>query len=87
LALVITVSLAACGSDAPAKDAVVKKLKADEDFAKASGAQLDCVAGVIIKYVPAADVKKFVDGGSDLPEPKDKSAAEAEITKCGSAKQ
>ena len=53
---------AACSTDPPSQAALKDKLKTESLFKSLSDTQVDCVAGVLIKYAKAGDLKDYVAG-------------------------
>lgn len=74
----------ACGGDKVDKGALVTKLKSDTSFTPAlNDAKAGCVADVVIKYIDASDVNKYIKDGKSIPEPKkDKDKASSEMRNC-----
>lgn len=62
----IALFTAACGADAPSKDELKAKLKTEQDLKGINDASLDCVAGVLLKYGKAGDLRDYVDGKKNL---------------------
>jgi hypothetical protein len=91
VALLAALGLSACGSSGsgkPSTAAIASKLAGDSqaDVASAGHAALDCLAAVLLKYEPAADLNNYVAGKesfSDLPDPKDTASAQTDINACG----
>ena len=83
-------SLTACSADPPSQAALKDKLKTESLFKSLSDTQVNCVAGVLIKYAKAGDLKDYVDGKKsvdDVRGPKDKEdAVKSETTACITAK-
>jgi hypothetical protein len=87
---VALISLTACSSDPPSRDALKNKLKTEDVFKSLSDKQVDCIAGVLIKYAKASDLNDYVAGKkgvNDVRGPKDKEqAVTSETTTCVTAK-
>ena len=83
-------SLTACGADPPSQAALKDKLKTESLFKTLNDKQVDCIAGVLIKYAKAGDLKDYVDGKKTVDAvrgPKDKEAAlQSETQTCVTAK-
>ncbi|HSV64475.1 MAG TPA: hypothetical protein VLJ59_01025 [Mycobacteriales bacterium] len=62
----ITALTAACGASAPSRDELKTKLKAESSFSGASDKVVDCVAGVLLKYGKAGDLRDYVNGKKNL---------------------
>jgi hypothetical protein len=87
---VALISLTACSANPPSQAALKDKLKTEAAFKSLSDKQVDCIAGVLIKYAKAGDLKDYVDGKKaveDVRGPKDKEKAVEDETKtCVTAK-
>ncbi len=73
-------TLTACSTEPPSREALKNKLKTEQVFKSLTDKQVDCIAGVLIKYAKAGDLKDYVDGKKDVNSvrgPKDK---EDEVT-------
>jgi hypothetical protein len=83
---VALISLTACSSDPPSRDALKSKLKTESLFKTLNDTQVDCIAGVLIKYAKASDLNDYVAGKksvNDVRGPKDKEqAVTSETTAC-----
>ena len=78
-------SLTACGSKAPSRDEVKAKLKTESDFKTYSDKQVDCLAGVFVKYAKASDLSDYVKGKKTLDAvqgPKNDAQATKDLTGC-----
>jgi len=85
------VLLTGCGGSSgvkpPSEAQVQNALTKDSRFAAISSAQRKCVADVLIRYEPAADLQQLVAGTkttSQLPDPakEDAAAAGTELDQC-----
>jgi hypothetical protein len=87
---VALISLSACSSDPPSQAALKDKLKTEDVFKALNDKQVDCIAGVLIKYAKAGDLKDYVAGKKAMDAvrgPKDKEdALKSETETCVTAK-
>ncbi|PZS35048.1 MAG: hypothetical protein DLM59_03595 [Pseudonocardiales bacterium] len=88
LCLAATFGVSACGltgSNASKSD-VVAALKKESDTKSLPAKQLDCLAGILIKFGNKSDVKKFADGKKKLNDVRQASGSsktiESETAKC-----
>lgn len=61
-ALAAAGSLAACGAAAPSQSALAAKLKTDTNFQGANVAQLNCIAGILIKHGNPTSLNQYIAG-------------------------
>jgi hypothetical protein len=85
-AAAVILGSAACGGGGDVdKGALVSKLKSDTDLKGLTDSQANCMADVVIKYINADDVNKYVKGEvktlADPPKDKEGEATKA-ITDC-----
>jgi len=59
-------ALTACSTEPPSRDALKTKLKTESVFKSLSDKQVDCLAGVLLKYAKAGDLKDYVDGKKNV---------------------
>jgi hypothetical protein len=82
--------LTACSAEPPSQEALANKLKAENILKTLSAQQLSCIAGVLLKYERAGDLKDYVDGKKSLEAirgPKDKQdELEREWAACATTK-
>jgi len=82
LCLSATFGVSACSTGASAsKSDVVAKLKVEKDTKDLPAKQLDCLAGILIKYGNKGDVKKFADGKKKLDDVRQAKGSDKTITK------
>jgi hypothetical protein len=55
-------TLTACGADKPSQDALKAKLKTEDTFKALPDGQVNCMAGVLLKYAKAGDLADYVAG-------------------------
>jgi hypothetical protein len=79
-------ALTACGADKPSQDALKAKLKTEDTFKALPDGQVNCIAGVLLKYAKAGDLADYVAGKKkveDVRGPQSKEAAvQSETAAC-----
>lgn len=73
-------ALAAC-SKAPSQDALKNKLKSESEFSSLTDAQVNCIAGVLIKYAKKGDLNDYVDGKKSVDQVRGPADKQDEVTK------
>jgi hypothetical protein len=83
-------ALTACGADKPSQDALKTKLKTESTFSSYPDGQVNCIAGVLLKYAKASDLADYVAGKKkidDVRGPQSKEAAvQSETAACITSK-
>jgi hypothetical protein len=74
-------AMTACGGKAPSQDALKSKLKSETEFSSLTDAQVNCIAGVLIKYAKKGDLNDYVDGKKKVEDVRGPADKQDEVTK------
>jgi hypothetical protein len=73
-------ALTACGADKPSQDSLKTKLKTESDFKALTDTQVNCIAGVLLKYAKAGDLSDYVAGKKSVNDVRGPADKEDEVT-------
>jgi hypothetical protein len=74
-------ALTACSADKPSQDALKTKLKSESEFSTLTDTQVNCIAGVLLKYAKAGDLADYVNGKKKVEDVRGPADKEDDVTK------